>query len=134
MDRSRQFAAVQSLRIGVVSSAAHPDGHIQARYYCAIVCCCLRFVCTFRLTVCLYRFYGLSTRYSRFCIFYKSCVFCFNHVWYSGSACSNFPRSSCAVKVIDLIVPIAMELHLFATACLLFGRIMLTHQTQNHSM
>lgn len=40
-----------------------------------------------------------------------------------------------AVKVIDpfrLILPIAMELHLFATACLLFGRIMMTHQT--HSM
>lgn len=39
------------------------------------------------------------------------------------------------MKVIDLIgqILVSMELHLIATACLLFARIMITHQT-THSM
>lgn len=44
----------------------------------------------------------------------------------------NFGRQDCGVKVWSDGNPIAMELHLLLAVCLLFGRIMITHQT--HSM
>ncbi|KAF3705957.1 hypothetical protein EXN66_Car021648 [Channa argus] len=48
----------------------------------------------------------------------------------------NTVRQQRGVNVIDLIgeTPIAMELQLFATACVLFGRVIITHQTHMSSV